>query len=184
MSTLKAAYNLNCVMEDNKSSDLAMGNERYDLKILRSLRKIIRSVDLHSRKLSMHYDITAPQLITLLAVSEQGPMTTAAIAKEVHLSASTLVGIIDRLEAKGFIQRERSTEDRRQVIISITSEGHAFVKKAPSPLQETLANALEKTTPLEQATISLALEKIVKLIEAEEIDAAPILQTGAIDDKK
>ena len=157
-----------------------ISDERYDLKILQSLRKIIRSVDIHSRKLSIQHDITAPQLIALLAVEEKGPLTLASISKEVHLSPSTLVGIIDRLEAKGYVLRERSEEDRRQVLISMTKQGKSFAKQAPSPLQETLAEALGDLTPLEQATISLSLERVVELMEAKELDAAPILQTGVI----
>lgn len=163
-------------MSNNSSSD------RYDLQILQSLRKIIRSVDIHSRKLSTQYDITAPQLITLLAVKEYGPLTIVAISKEVHLSPSTLVGIIDRLESKNYVIRERSSSDRRQVLISVTKKGEEFTKQAPSPLQETLAYALASLTPLEQATISLSLERIVELMEAKELDAAPILQTGSIEE--
>lgn len=157
--------------------------QRYDLRILQSLRKIIRSVDIHSRKLSMQYDITAPQLITLLLIVDKGPLTIACIAKEVHLSPSTLVGIIDRLESKGYVQRERNARDRRQIFISSTQEGRFFMSQAPSPLQETLAQALGALTPLEQATISLSLERIVELMEANDLDAAPILQTGSIDAK-
>jgi DNA-binding MarR family transcriptional regulator len=158
--------------------------ERYDLKILQSLRRIIRSVDIHSRKLNTQYDITAPQLITLLAIYDYGPLTIASISKEVHLSPSTLVGIIDRLESKALVARTRSQQDRRQVLISITPEGEDFVQKAPSPLQETLAEALNQLNPLEQATISFSLERIVELMEAKGLDASPILQTGAIENKE
>ncbi|MHC8441513.1 MAG: MarR family winged helix-turn-helix transcriptional regulator [Candidatus Eutrophobiaceae bacterium] len=171
------------VTEDSKDSSVTpkIADERYELKILQNLRRIIRSVDIHSRKLNTQHDITAPQLITLLAIAEHGPCIITSISKEVHLSPSTLVGIIDRLEAKNYVARERSTEDRRQVLISITKEGKAFAKKAPSPLQETLAEALNKLSSLEQATINLSLERVVELMEAKEIDAAPILQTGVID---
>ena len=172
-------------MSDNKelSQNLEVSDERYDLKILQSLRQIIRSADIHSRKLSMQYDITVPQLIALLAVLEHGPMTISTISKEVHLSPSTLVGIIDRLEAKGYVIRERNAKDRRLVYVSITEAGRTFAEKAPSPLQETLVEALKNLTMLEQATISLSLERVVELIRAKGIDAAPILQTGAIDKK-
>ncbi len=166
--------------QPNGSSMPAIEDERHDLKILQNLRKIIRSVDIHSRKLSMQHDITAPQLITLLAIAEHGPLTIASISKEVHLSASTLVGIIDRLEAKKYVERKRSEEDRRQVLIYVTKLGNKFVTQAPSPLQETLAAALSELTPLEQSTISLSLQRIVELMEAKELDAAPILETGAI----
>lgn len=159
-------------------------SERHDLKILQNLRKIIRSIDVHSRKLSIQHDITTPQLITLLAIDENGPLTIAAISKYVHLSPSTLVGIIDRLESKSYVERQRSNKDRRQVMISITKIGKDFTKKAPSPLQETLATALGELTNLEQAAISLSLERVVELMEAKELDASPILQTGAINEKK
>lgn len=160
-----------------------IGSGRHDLQILQSLRKIIRSVDIHSRKLSSQYDITAPQLITLLAIAENGPLTLASISTKVHLSPSTLVGIVDRLEAKGYVVRERSIEDRRQVLISITKDGKKFTKQAPSPLQETLAYALSGLTELEQSTIALSLQRIVELMEAKELDASPILDTGSIGNK-
>ncbi len=169
---------------NDPQEELEVSEQRYDLKILQNLRKIIRSVDMHSRKLSIQHDITTPQLITLLAIAENGPVTIATIAKHVHLSSSTLVGIIDRLEAKKYVIRQRSETDRRQVLISITNEGKEFADKAPSPLQETLSEALNELTDLEQATISLSLERVVELMEAKEMDVAPILQTGIIEEKK
>lgn len=156
-------------------------DERYDLRILQSLRRIVRSIDLHSRKLSMQYDITAPQLITLLEISDHGPLTIAELSKEIHLSPSTLVGIVDRMEAKKLVVREKDTADRRKVFIHLTEAGRAFAANAPSPLQETLAEALVGLNALEQSTIALSLERIVELMEAKELDAAPILQTGALD---
>jgi DNA-binding MarR family transcriptional regulator len=168
---------------ESKTTLPKVSKQMHDVKILQSLRKIIRAVDIHSRKLSMQYDITAPQLISLLVIVDNSPLTIAEISREVHLSPSTLVGIIDRLEAKGFVERQRSEKDRRQVLIYAKKKGKTFAQKAPSPLQETLAGSLNELTPLEQSTISLSLERIVELMEAKEIDAAPILQTGAIDGK-
>lgn len=167
----------------NNECNVNKSKERYDIHILQSLRKIIRSIDIHSRKLSMQHDITAPQLITLMCIADKGPMTIVDISEEVHLSASTLVGIIDRLESKHYVTRKRSTEDRRQVLISITEEGKHFTANAPSPLQETLAEALNELSLQEQATICTSLERVVELMKAKEIDAAPILQTGSIDKK-
>lgn len=143
---------------------------RYDLNILHSLRKIIRAVDLHSRKLKSDYDITAPQLVCLLTVKEYAPISMAQLAKEVHLSPSTLVGIVDRLEKKNWIKRKRGVKDRRQMYLYTTQEGDEFYEKAPSPLQGNLAGALAELSELEQATISLSLEQIVKMMDAEEID--------------
>jgi DNA-binding MarR family transcriptional regulator len=153
----------------------------YDLRILRSLRRIIRCVDLYSKQLSVSNQITTPQLVCLLAVVNNGPLTATAISREVHLSASTVVGILDRLEEKGLITRIRDRNDRRVVQVSATGAGVALSRQAPSPLQKTLANALNTLPELEQATIALSLERIVALMEAQGIDASPILATGPIN---
>lgn len=154
---------------------------RYDLRILRSLRRIIRSVELYSKQLTSTNQITAPQLVCLLAVVDHGPLTATAISREVHLSASTVVGILDRLEEKGLVVRARAHDDRRVVQVSATPRGADLARRAPSPLQQTLANALNALPELEQATIALSLERIVALMEAQEIDAAPILATEPIN---
>jgi len=152
--------------------------KRHDLRILQALRRIIRAVELHSRKLAAEHKITAPQLVCLLAIQENEPVTATIIARLVHLSPSTVVGILDRLEKKGLAQRERDRKDRRLVNVTCTDAGRALASRAPSPLQDRLAEALTGQSELEQATISLALERVVDLMEAGQIDAAPVLQTG------
>ncbi len=154
----------------------------YELRVLQSLRRIIRAVEIHSRKLSQHYKITGPQLGCLLTLQESGPLTTTGLAKKVYLSPSTIVGIVDRLEEKGLVTRSRSSRDRRQVQIGVTESGAKLVEKAPSPLQDTLAEAFKILPELEQVSITLALEKVVDLMEAGKIDASPVLETGALAD--
>ncbi len=146
----------------------AMPDERYDLKILHSIRRIIRASDMHSKELASDYNITAPQLVTLHSIAVRQKTSINELSKMVSLDASTLVGIIDRLEAKGYVRRERSAEDRRQVAIHITDAGKSFIASAPSPLQSSLAKSLTRLTPLEQSIIAQSLERIVQMIDAEE----------------
>lgn len=105
-------------------------------------------------------------------------MSLKKLAEEVDLSASTVVGIVDRLEKKGLLRRDRSTQDRRQVLISVTEEGAIVASESPSPMQDRLAAALDALPELERAAIALSLERIVELMEIRQIDAAPILDTG------
>jgi DNA-binding MarR family transcriptional regulator len=151
-----------------------------DLRILRALRRIIQAVDIHSNKLASRHQITTPQLVTLLCVTEEGPLTPSDIAARVHLANSTVVGILDRLEAKALIQRTRGETDRRQVFVQATPAGHALAQSAPSPLQDTFADALHRLPELEQTAIALSLERIVELMEARDLDAAPVLTPGAM----
>jgi DNA-binding MarR family transcriptional regulator len=154
---------------------------RYDLQVLQSLRQIIHAVDVYSRKLRTQYRITAPQLVCLNAICQNGSLTTTQIAGRVHLSPSTVVGILDRLEKQELIQRARDTKDRRLVNVTATDEGRRLVEHAPSLLQDRLANALQSLPDLEQATIALSLRRIADLMEVSPHAAPMILETGHLE---
>lgn len=146
---------------------------RYDQHILRSLRRIIRAMDIHSRRLRLTHEITGPQLVCLGVIVAEGPVSIKLIAEKVSLSASTVVGVLDRLESKGLIMRLRDMRDRRVVNVSATPTGVALVGQGPSPLHEGLATALKALPEIEQATIALSLQRIVDLMDAPHIDGAP-----------
>ncbi|MCA9755533.1 MAG: MarR family transcriptional regulator [Candidatus Eisenbacteria bacterium] len=160
-------------MEDPES-------EALELRILRSIRRVIRAIDLESKRLETQYEITGPQLRCLAELSRSERETASRLARSLHLSASTVVGILDRLEQKGWVERERDASDRRVLWTRLTERGRDLLESAPSPLQEKLSQGLESLTALERATIALSLERLVGLIEAENLDAAPILETGPI----
>src|SRR5690606_5842722 len=141
--------------------------DRYDLRILSSLRRIVRSIDTHSRRLAADHGMTVPQLLCMIKVDELGALTLKELASEVHLSPSTLVGIVDRLEKSGIFARERSVMDRRKLRITLTDKGRALLAQSPSPLQADLVQAIERLPELERATIALALERIVECIGEE-----------------
>src|SRR5690606_27507652 len=142
-------------------------DQQYDLRILRALRRITRSIALHSRQLAAYSNITAPQLICLRTIIEKGPLTATAISREMHVSPSTVVGILDRLEDKKLVLRERGRDDRRIVFVSATPDGLELARDTPSPLQKKLADALKELPELEQATMTLSLERIVRLTDSD-----------------
>ncbi|WP_303720209.1 MarR family winged helix-turn-helix transcriptional regulator [Malonomonas rubra] len=170
--------------EKNTGTSPEVPKGSYDLRIFQALRRIIRAVDIHSHKLSTQHKITGPQLTCLLTIKAEGPLTSANLAKKVYLSPSTVVGIIDRLEEKKLVSRNRDSKDRRLVYISITPEGQKLVVAAPSLLQDTLSNALAELPEIEQVSITLAMEKLVDLMEAGHIGAAPVLETGSLTPEK
>ncbi len=147
-----------------KSANTLKNEEDLGLKILIDLRKITRAIDLNSKKLSSESSLTAPQVVSLLAVYNKGPLTLVEPADEVHLSSSTLVGIIDRLEAKKILVRERSKADRRQVMISITEDGRKIAKKSSLPLQEELIESLSKLSEAQQQNLSKSLGLLVRIL--------------------
>jgi DNA-binding MarR family transcriptional regulator len=163
---------------DKYRPSAAKRTRRHDLEILESLRRIVRAIDIHSRSLNVQYHITTPQLICLLTLAERGPMTGTLIAQRMYMSPSTANGIISRLESKGLVRRSREAKDRRTVRVDLTPKGHRMLARAPSPLQQQLVEALAAMPEAEQATINASLSRIVAMMEARDIDAAPVLDTG------
>jgi DNA-binding MarR family transcriptional regulator len=110
----------------------------------------------------------------LLTIVNEGPLNLSRLSKQVFLSASTVVGILDRLEEKGLITRQRNQKDRRLINVQATLKGNDLVAQAPSPLPTALANALKQLPELEQATIALSLERIVELMEERCVQDIPV----------
>lgn len=147
----------------------------YELHVLKSLRRIIRALDLYSGKLKRAYGLTVPQLVCLSAIAKDGPLSSIELSKQVQLSPSTIVGILDRLQKMDFIVRERSVTDRRLVMLSVSDHGEKVIAGAPSPLQDSLTRALKNLPASEQATIARSLGRVVELMQAQDIPVAPIL---------
>jgi DNA-binding MarR family transcriptional regulator len=150
--------------------------------ILRSLRRITRAIDLYSRQLAKQFKLTGPQLVCLRHIRRVGPLMPSELAKAVALSQATITGILDRLFAQGLVSRERSDEDRRRVIVALTSRGIELVESLPSPLQERFANRLAALPEGNQQVIDTILKQIVTMMEADDLEAAPVLQAGSIID--
>ena len=149
-----------------------------DENILRSIRRIIRATDLHSRRLASEHRLTTPQLLCLRLLTQEGPLTPGTVAKEMYLSQATITGILDRLERRGLVERRRDQADRRKVSIHLTQEGTIAVKQAPLPLHERFASRLEALSAADRDEIERVLAKVVDLMEAQEVDAAPLIASG------
>lgn len=159
---------------DNTRTD-----SRIEQDVLRSLRRIIQAVDLYSRKLASQHGLTGPQLVCLREIRNQGPINPGLLARSVSLTPPTVSGILDRLEARGLLTRQRRNRDKRQVLVQLTEEGKRVVAQTPPPLQELFTQRLIALPPAQRRAIADALHRVVELMEAEDIDAAPLLARGA-----
>lgn len=145
------------------------------IRILRAMRRIIRSVDLHSRELYQRFQITTPQMVCLSVVSVNSGITLSKLADSVSLCASTVTGIVDRLEVRGLVRRRRASSDRRKITLVITAAGRQLIAAAPPLLQDKFSERLRALPELEQVTIALSLERIVDMMGAGDLSTSPHL---------
>lgn len=137
------------------------------IRILQSVRRIAQCVEHHSKRLTATHNITSPQLVALMAIAQLGPSTLKSIGRAIHLSPSTVVGIVDRLEEKGLVLRERDTRDRRNVYVTVTAAGQKLVDNAPSALPQGFASALGALPENDQHTLVVVLEQFATLLEVK-----------------
>jgi DNA-binding MarR family transcriptional regulator/GNAT superfamily N-acetyltransferase len=149
-------------------------------RVLVAIRRIMRAVDLHSRKLVRQCDLTGPQLVILREIVREGPTPIGELAARASLSNATVTGIIDRLERRNLVRRFRGALDRRQILVETTDRGAAVLENAPPLLQERLIQGLEELHTWERTQILASLERIAALMDVEDLDASAVLSSHPI----
>jgi DNA-binding MarR family transcriptional regulator len=149
-------------------------------ELLIALRKVIRAIDLHSKHLSKTSGLTSPQLLIMLEIDKVAGVNSSQVAKSVNLSAATVTNILDRLENKNLISRVRDTQDKRKVGLYLTDNGKALLLNAPQALQEHFIDKFSNLAQWEQSQLLSSMERLSEMMDANEIDAAPLLELNAM----
>jgi DNA-binding MarR family transcriptional regulator len=132
-------------------------------QVVEALRRISLRVSRYSRALARETGLTLPQQMCLRAVraSDVG-LTIAQLSAAVSLSASTVSGIVDRLQRDGWVCRERSTVDRRRVVVQLTERGRARLETLPPPLPGEAVARLNQQSPEEVAELLSVLAEVAE----------------------
>jgi len=142
---------------------------------------VIRGTDLYSKHLAKTTGLTAPQMLLLQTIRNMGKVTIGELANEMSLSQATVTSILDRLEKRQLVYRERSQQDKRKVHAHLTEQAAEVLKEAPIPLQEQFTKQFDELQEWEQMMIISSLQRVAKMMDAHNIDAAPVLDLGVLD---
>ena len=82
------------------------------------------------RELLKDLDLTYPQYLVMLVLWERDGLTVGEIASRVFLDSPTVTPLLKRLETAGLVSRDRSPQDERQVLITLTDAGRALRKRS------------------------------------------------------
>lgn len=146
-------------------------------EILIKIRKIVRSIDIESKKIQKEYGVTIPQVLCLnfLNNSPSYQTTQSEIKKFLNLNSSTVSGIIDRLEKRGYLARLPKSGDKRIVNIALTSSGEELLSTIPPLLHEQLSTKLQSLDESEIRKVESSLETLVQLLDIEQLEASPLI---------
>ena len=148
---------------------------------LRAIRRILRAADQGGRRLAVATGLTPSQLLVLQEIERRGETTPSAVAASLQFGQATVTNIVDRLTAAGVVTRRRSDRDKRQILLQATPQGRAALDSAPDLLQQRFRERYAALPAWEQAMILAALERLGLILDASDIDAAPLIDTGLID---
>jgi len=148
--------------------------------ILVSLRQITRAIDIQSRSLQKQSGLTISQLLVLEAIYTLETPTPGSVAKEIVLSQATVASLLGRLEARNLVRRTKSTEDKRSVKLELTELGRSTFDSAPEILQSEFLENFRQLEEWERHMLVASLSRIASMMNAGNLDAAPILTTGEI----
>lgn len=149
--------------------------------VLINIRKIVRSVNLESKRIEKEFGISIPQLLCLHFLKGQPhyQATISLIANYLKLNMSTVTGIVSRLEKKNLVARLPKSGDKRKTVISLTSHGFNLIGNSPELLHQQLSRKLQSFSEDQIDTLKKSLVLLVQAFELTEVDASPLI---AIDD--
>lgn len=145
--------------------------EQFGDDILAAMRRIIRALDLQSRQLVRSHGLTGPQALLLKEVTLAGELTVGQLAERVSLSQATVTDILLRLERHGLVERQRSSEDKRRVLVHVTVAGRRLMKTSLPLLQEGFLDKLNQLQEWEQTQLLASLQRIADMMNAQQFEA-------------
>ena len=134
--------------------------------LIQRFNRFIRAGDLNEVALG---ELTVAQLRVLFRLRRRGPMTSGKLAASLGVTLPTVTSIIDRLVAKGLVERQDDPTDRRRVIVAISEDGAAIAERIQQGRRIRKARALEALSEDDLAALLKGLTALAAA--ADEIEA-------------
>lgn len=146
--------------------------------VLVALRQIIQAIDLNSKQLIKRVGLTGPQLVILQYISAVEEISVGEVAKNVSLSQGTVTGILERMEKRGLVVRQKDRYDKRRVLVRITESGKKLLKKAPPVMEESFLKKFNQLQNWEKTMILSALQRLVFMMDARGLNVESVLSAA------
>ena len=107
-----------------------------------------------------HADLSGQEVRVVERLGDRGPAMMRELAGHLFLAANSVTNLVDNLERRGLVRRQRSDEDRRVVRVELTGSGHAVYTAASGVMFAVLRGMLEVLGAKERETFVALFRKI------------------------
>lgn len=133
-------------------------------EILQKLRVLIRSMQSHSRWVEKQCGVSSAQLWAMWELFSSPGLKVSELSKALSIHQSTASNMLDKLEEKKLIRRERSGPDQRVVQLYLTKTGEALIENAPKPVQGAVTEALVHLSDSDLRKLHQGLKALVSSV--------------------
>ncbi len=140
------------------------------MSFLPLVRELVRTYQAFESVSGAHIrtlDLTPPQFDVIATLGNQPPMTCKILGEKTLITKGTLTGILDRLEAKGFIARLSNEDDGRSQKVTLTPEGEKLFQRVFPQHGAHLEKVFNQLSQQEITELTNALKKLRAAIETE-----------------
>ncbi len=123
---------------------------RHALDAFIKLSRARKTLSYRTSRLLAEYGLTESQLGTMEALYYLGPMCQSDIGNKLLVTDGNMTMIVNNLEKRVFVSRQRDPHDRRQITVSLTEAGHQLIAELFPKHAQNIANLLSILTPAEQ----------------------------------
>lgn len=139
-----------------------------ETNITKQLRIVFKAVQSHSRQVERSCGLSSAQLWMLHEISSAHGIKVSQLASVLTVHRSTCSNMLDKLEDKELIYRDRSKSDQRAVHLHVTEKGKTLLAKAPSPPQGQLSSTLTKLSTEQLINLEESLEVFINALHFED----------------
>lgn len=148
-------------------------------EVVNNLRRLFKAIQEYSKAIWRQTGLSAPQVWVLNVLEGAPGLSLNELSERLFAHPSTVSGIIDRLEERGVVRRERDPADGRGVLLSLTPRGRRMVGSSPPPVQVGLRSALERMPPPQLRQLRRSLDHLVRETAARGLEA-PFFETEGV----
>lgn len=130
-------------------------------RVLQNFRVVVRAIQAHSSWIEKQCGLPASQLWVLWEVFKNPGLKVSDVAKRLAIRSSTASNLLDKVQGKGLVTRERTGPDQRVVRLYPTEAGSDLLREAPRPAEGALTEAVGRLSDRQLAALDRSLRQLV-----------------------
>jgi len=148
-----------------KDESVKIERRRHEISEIVNATRLLQGVgQRQSREFVRKYRITGQQLGALRIVAMSPGISLGDLSEKLFLHISSVSGIVDRLEKRGYVTRERNGEDRRVVHLNVTADGRRVIKRTPLAGMGLVIHTIDRLSATQLTDILRGLRLLLKVM--------------------